>query len=540
MAGTTNVAFRRLRSEYGAGLCMARRADITLNLLGTSYAHDMPMTDLPWADVEPLPRLNGDLQSVLDSVKSLQRAWKSVVVANDEAFQEARRRSLRRHAIETGIIERLYDIDWGVTEALVAEGITADAVARAGDGSVTEDVLEVVRAQYDTLNFLSESARDGRDVSISLIKELHLALTRLQPTYTATAPTGQVFEATLHHGAWKQQPNHVTRPDGSSLEYTPPEQVASQMDQLVDLYRKYNEYDPIVQASWLHHRFVRIHPFEYGNGRVARCLTLLILLKHDLAPLVVDRRERGRYLECLDRANEGDLRPLVRFFAELEIGALRSELERPIAAGHALAAGGGALAVLEAGIGRLRELRTASDTTDRAEKTSALADAIQQKVNSWLDDMKDKISDLLREGIDTGARATLASATPPSEEARYWRRQAVQAARSVDFFTNLHNGAWWSRLQVVAFEQKLRYLVFVQKVGSGETGVLTLTVYAEILGLDQNEESPSIAEPAVVSSPTETVTWTWTDSPDTQWTNVAEVLDTTLASALAKFTSGLS
>lgn len=497
------------------------------------------MADLPWADVEPLPALNGDLQSVLDSVKSLQRAWKSVVSANDEAFQEARRRSLRRHAIETGIIERLYDIDWGVTEALVAEGLTADAVARVSDGSVNEDVLEVVRSQYDTLEFLAQSARDGRDISVSLIKELHVALTRTQATYTATGPTGVVFQATLHHGDWKQQPNHVTRPDGSLLEYTPPEQVASQMDQLVQLYQSYKDHDAIIQASWLHHRFVRIHPFEDGNGRVARCLTLLTLLEHDLAPLVVDRRERNRYLQSLDRANEGDLRSLVRFFAELEIGALRSELERPVAADQALAEGGGALAVLEAGIGRLRELRAAGGTTDRASKTASLANELQDRVHSWLDDMREKISTLLRTGIDADARATVLSAAPPSEEARYWRRQVIQGARSVDFFVNLQDGVWWTRLQVVAFEQKLRYLVFLQKVGRGETGVLTLTVYAEIMGTDHNEEAPTVAEPVVVSSPTETVTWTWTDSSDTLWTNVADVLDTTLASALAKFTSGL-
>lgn len=499
----------------------------------------MPIADLPWTDVEPLPELNGDLRSVLDSVRSLQRAWKSVVLANDEAFQEARRRSLRRHAIETGIIERLYDIDWGVTEALVAEGITADAVARITEGSVNEDVLEVVRSQYDTLEFLAQAARQGRDVSISLIKELHFALTRTQSTYTATGPTGVIFQATLHHGEWKRRPNHVTRPDGSLLEYTPPDQVASQMDQLVHLYQTYGDLDPIVQASWLHHQFVRIHPFEDGNGRVARCLTLLALLKHDLAPLVVDRRERTRYLESLDSANEGDLRPLVRFFAELEIGALRSELERPVAAEQTLAAGGGALAVLEAGIGRLRQLRTASGTVDRAAGTTALASAIQERVVSWLDDMREKISELLSTGVDATTRATVASAAPPSQESHYWRRQVIHAARSVDFFPNLHDGVWWTRLQVLAFEQKLRYLVFLQKVGSGETGVLTLTVYAEILGTDQNDESPSVPEPAVVSSPTETVTWTWTDSADALWSNVVDVLDTTLASALAKFTSGL-
>lgn len=497
------------------------------------------MADLPWTDVEPLPELNGDLEPILDSVKSLQHAWKSVVSANDVAFQEARRRSLRRHAIETGIIERLYDIDWGVTEALVAEGITADAVARAGDGSVTEDVLEVVRAQYDTLNFLAESAREGRDVSISMIKQLHVALTRPQSTYTATAPSGQVFQAILHHGDWKKQANHVTRPDGSLLEYTPPEHVAAQMDRLVYLYNQYKDNDPVIQASWLHHRFVRIHPFEAGNGRVARCLTLLTLLKHDLAPLVVDRRERRRYLECLDRANEGDLRPLVRFFARLEIAALRSELERPVAPAHALAAGGGALAVLKSGIGRLRELRTA-EGADRGEKAARLADAIQKRTHAWLDDMREKIGALLRDGIDPGAKATLKSAAPPSEEALYWRRQVVKAARSVDFFANLHNGVWWSRLHVIAFGQKLRYLVFIQKTGSGETGVLTLTVYAEILSAEQGDESPAVADEIVVSSPIETVTWRWDDQPDARWDDVAEVLDTTLASALARFTSGLS
>ncbi|WP_007025569.1 Fic family protein [Saccharomonospora iraqiensis] len=499
----------------------------------------MTSRDFSFDAVTPIPHFNGDIHSVLDSVTSLQRAWKAAVSSNDEAFQEARRRSLRRHAIETGIIERLYDIDWGVTEALVAEGITADAVARASEGSVSEDVLEVVRSQYDTLEFLARCAREGRDLSTSLIKELHVALTSRQATYTATSSQGIVFEATLHHGEWKKQVNHVTRPDGSLLQYSPPEQVSSDIDELVRLYHTYSDKNPIVRTAWLHHRFVRIHPFEDGNGRVARCLSLLTLLKHDLAPLVVDRRERNKYLECLDKANDGDLRPLIRFFAELEIVALRSELERPVAAEHALAGGGGAIAVLEAGIGRLRELHTASGTVDRAEKANALALALHHRVRNWLDDMREKIGGLLRSDIDPNARATVRYAAPPSDEAHYWRRQVIHAARSVDFFVNLKQGTWWTRLQVLTFEQELRYLVFLQKVGTGETGVLTLTVYAEILGAENQNDRTSAADVAVVSSPTETVTWMWEDEAETHWENVTEVLDTTLASALAKFTTSL-
>ncbi|MFS8522885.1 MAG: Fic family protein [Micromonosporaceae bacterium] len=481
-------------------------------------------------DVEPLGEVNGELMPVLESVRSLQRAWKAAVSWNDAAFHETRRRSLRRHAIETGIIERLYDLDWGVTRALVAEGLTAD-------GGVEPEVQNLLLSQYGALEFMAEVAREGRPLTVSLIRQLYVALTRPQKTFTATAPTGQRFQATLHHGEWKTQPNHVVRPDGSILEYTPPEQVAPQMERLVELYHSYEDVDPIIREAWLHHRFVRIHPFEDGNGRVARCLTLLGLLRHDLAPLVVDRRERDRYLRCLDDANAGDLRPLIRFFAELEIVALRSELEQPATA-EAAATAQGAVAVLDAGIQRLRDLRGVSGAAERGRLVSALADGVLERVVAWLRRMAGTIETRLRD-IDPNARADVVSAAPPDERSRWWRRQVFEAANSVDFYANIHSGVWWARLRVTALGQTLRYLVFLQKVGRGETGVLSLTVYGETLGPPAGVEEGPQSDVAVVSTPTETVTWTYTDSVDTSWELVEEVLDATLAQAIARFTVAL-
>lgn len=496
------------------------------------------MSDQAWTEVEPLPRFNGDLLHVLDSTDSLQRAWKAVVNANDQAFQEARRRSLRRHAIETGIIERLYDVDWGVTEALVAEGITADAVGRAEDGSVSEDVLALIRSQYETLQFLADAARDGRDISVSLVRELHQALTSQQSTYVATDSLGRRFEATLHHGEWKRHANHVTRPDGSLLQYTPPEHVSAQMDRLMELYRETANQHPVVRAAWLHHRFVRIHPFEDGNGRVARCLTLLDLLRCDLAPLVVDRRERDRYLQSLDHANDGDLRPLVRFFAELEIVALRSELERrPVEVGPEVVTGG-ALSVLRAGVARLRDLQSETGAQERATQIATLADSVHSRIGTWLQSMSKQIEGLLGE-IAAHSIVNVQKAAPPDPRARFWGRQVVQTARRVDFFANRHDGVWWHRLRVHALGQELRYLVFLQKVGRGETGVLTMTVYAELMGDEADADSRQEAETVLISSPTETVTWTYRDAPDNRWEDVAAILDDTLASALHTFTSAL-
>jgi len=68
------------------------------------------------------------------------------------------------------------------------------------------------------------------------------------------------------------QPNHVRRPDGTLMEYVPPEHVQIEMERLIAFYQAAQGIHPLVRAAWLHHAFILIHPFEGGNGRVARAL----------------------------------------------------------------------------------------------------------------------------------------------------------------------------------------------------------------------------------------------------------------------------
>ena len=64
--------------------------------------------------------------------------------------------------------------------------------------------------------------------------------------------------------------------------------------------------DPIIKASWLHHRFTQIHPYQDGNGRVARALTTLTLLQSNLLPLVIDRGLRVEYIRALEVVDAND------------------------------------------------------------------------------------------------------------------------------------------------------------------------------------------------------------------------------------------
>ena len=73
---------------------------------------------------------------------------------------------------------------------------------------------------------------------------------------------------------------------------------------------------PIGTAAFLHHRFVEIHPFTDGNGRVARLLANLYLIANGYPPVVIKTEDRGKYYKCLRSADAGDPVPFAGFIAK--------------------------------------------------------------------------------------------------------------------------------------------------------------------------------------------------------------------------------
>lgn len=82
---------------------------------------------------------------------------------------------------------------------------------------------------------------------------------------------------------------------------------------MVRMYREAEStYSPEVRSAWLHHRFTQIHPFQDGNGRVARALASLVFLREGLFPLVVRESDRVEYIGALETADAGDCHPWFR------------------------------------------------------------------------------------------------------------------------------------------------------------------------------------------------------------------------------------
>ena len=78
------------------------------------------------------------------------------------------------------------------------------------------------------------------------------------------------------------------------------------MSDLVDWYNdaeRSGKLTPIELAAIFHYRYIRIHPFEDGNGRIARLMVNYILTRHDYPMIVVRSRKKKEYLEALHRTD---------------------------------------------------------------------------------------------------------------------------------------------------------------------------------------------------------------------------------------------
>jgi len=114
----------------------------------------------------------------------------------------------------------------------------------------------------------------------------------------------------------------------AGVDFSSPAEIASQMSLLVEWINAF-EGNPALAACVAHSWLAYIHPFEDGNGRVARLLANLILMRASWPPLIVRDADRLQYLDALSYSDEGsDLLPVFDLFV-VSIKRHLRHIERP-------------------------------------------------------------------------------------------------------------------------------------------------------------------------------------------------------------------
>ena len=428
-----------------------------------------------WQPIEDLPSNWQDLAS--SELPPLVTVWNEQAdrLRQSGEFQSFNEKLRREIAIETGIIERLYTIDRGITRLLIEQGINEALIPHGATDRPIRQVVSLIKDQEAAIEGLFDFVGGQRTLSNSYVKQLHQLLTQSQESTEALDPlTERIFRVSLIKGDWKRQPNNPLRQDGTVHEYCPPEQVTSEMDTLIALHHQHRDQKipPEIESAWLHHRFTQIHPFQDGNGRVARCLASLVFIQSSWFPLVLTRDDRAVYIAALEAADQGDLSGLVNLFAKSQKQAFLRSLGL---SEQVLLEARRTQVIISSIADKLRQNQSAS-IQERCKKAESFATNLFDIASSRLQDVADEIR-LSVQNFVSDAQVFTISARAGDPRSYYHRYQIVETAKQLGYFANLRNYHTWIQL-VINVETSTTLLLSFHALGHEYRGLLVCTACA--------------------------------------------------------------
>ena len=197
------------------------------------------------------------------------------------------------------------------------------------------DYMEI-KAHDLAIEKIKEFAADtNRGITEADIRNLNQIILKEPFWKEAETPDGQKTQKEIIPGQYKKQPNHVRTETGEIFKFAEPLEVPAKMKELVDWFNAEIQAPALPIPSFLaelHHRFICIHPFDDGNGRIARLWMNYVLMRLGYPPMVIKSEDKRNYFAALQKADNGDidtfavyLGNVLVFWLEKGIGAAKGE-----------------------------------------------------------------------------------------------------------------------------------------------------------------------------------------------------------------------
>lgn len=186
-----------------------------------------------------------------------------------------------------------------------------------------EDDIKQIQNGEMAMQYIENNIADI-EINKHFLRELHvLTVKNLNPNK----------EGARNPGLFRSGNVKINKSNHIPPDYT---QVDALMDELIAFVNEdcLPKYD-LLKVAIAHHRFVWIHPFENGNGRVVRLFTYAMLLKKNIFfskerivnPTAVFCSDRQKYYDYLSMADKGTDEGLIAW-AEYMLAGLKIEIEK--------------------------------------------------------------------------------------------------------------------------------------------------------------------------------------------------------------------
>lgn len=234
----------------------------------------------------------------MDKIQDIMAHWTALQPLSDRDREMLSRRFAIDFNYNSNHIEG-NTLTYGQTEILLLFGkIVGEAEAK--------DVQEMTASNVCLKMMTEEASMKDMPLTQNFIRTLHKTLLREDYIVYRNLPGGPTTSYVIHAGQYKTRPNSVITRYGDLFEYASPEETPALMTDLVDWYNKAEtegKLSPVELAVVFHYRYIRIHPFDDGNGRIARLLVNYILLRHNYPMIVIRSRKKDAYLEALHKTD---------------------------------------------------------------------------------------------------------------------------------------------------------------------------------------------------------------------------------------------
>lgn len=211
-------------------------------------------------------------------------------------------------------------LTYGETEVLFLHDQTT------GDHTLRE--YEEMKAHDVAIAHIRKMAQDKRDLSEADIRDLNKLILKEPFWKEAITSSGQPSKKQIIPGEYKNLPNNVRTATGELFEFAAPMDVPQKMGELI-LWLNKSLNGPLpslgLLLAKLHYDFILIHPFDDGNGRVARLLVNYALMRLNYIPIIIKSNDKKNYLAALRNADAGDIGPFTEYLLKelkwsLELG----------------------------------------------------------------------------------------------------------------------------------------------------------------------------------------------------------------------------
>jgi Fic family protein len=236
--------------------------------------------DFDFAQVFPL---SGDIGVLLAQVDDLKRCIDSFRPLEDAQVHNLRRALTASFTYESNRIEG-NTLTLQETALILEKGVTVS-------GKSLKEHLEVT-GHAQAFDYVQDVAQSDEPISQTVLRRVHQLV--LGGVDRKNAGAYRTIDVAIAGSAHQPPPNYL---------------VQERMDALFAWAEgSTGRLHPVVFAAELHHRLVNIHPFVDGNGRTARLLMNLVLLRHGypIANLSGEREARLAYYQALAEADAGD------------------------------------------------------------------------------------------------------------------------------------------------------------------------------------------------------------------------------------------